>query len=183
MSPAVSADVLDGVEALLRGGGNARPPIDDWQPPFSGDIDIRIARDGTWHHEGEPFARESLVRLFSTILRREGDDYFLVTPAEKWRLRVEDAPFVAIDCEVLGEGRGQQLVFVTGVDDRVLCDAAHPLRVDTDPASGEPSPYVEIRRGLEARLSRSVFYRLAERAVEHGGAVGVWSGGSFFPLG
>lgn len=175
--------VLDGVEALLRGGGNTLPPLDDWRPPCSGDIDIRISRDGTWYHEGEPFVRASLVRLFSTILRREGDDYFLVTPVEKWRVRVEDAPFVAIDCEWLGEGQGQQLVFVTDVGDRVLCDAAHPLRVQINPASGEPSPYVEVRRGLEARLTRSLFYRLAERAVEHGGIVGVWSGGSFFSLG
>lgn len=183
MIPVVSGDLLARVGLLLGGGSNTLPPLDDWKPPFSGDIDIRIARDGTWYHEGGRFGRESLVRLFSTILKREGDDYFLVTPVEKWRLRVEDVPFVAIDFETLGEGRGQQLVFVTNVDDRLLCDAAHPLRVEIDPANGEPSPYVEVRRGLEARLTRNVFYRLAGRAVEHDGAIGVWSGGSFFTLG
>lgn len=173
---------VDRLEALLR-GGNRLPPVQQWQPPLSGDIDIRIARNGDWYHEGTRFNRQALVTLFASILRREGDGYFLVTPVEKWRITVEDAPFVAIDCEVLGEGDRQQLVFITNVDDRVACDAQHPLRVVVDPATGEPSPYVMVRDGLEARLARSVYYRLVERAVEHDGVAGVWGGGCFFALG
>lgn len=179
----MAGDLLAQVESLLKAGGNAPPPLHEWNPPLSGDIDIHIARDGAWYHEGEIFQRQSLVRLFCSLLKREGDDYFLVTPVEKWRLRVEDAPFAAIDCEVVGEGGQQQLVFITNVDDRVLCDAAHPLRVATDTESGEPSPYVMVRDGLEARMARSVFYRLVDRAVERDGVLGVWSGGQFFPLG
>lgn len=178
----MTGDLLAQVESLLKAGGNASPPVHEWSPPLSGDIDIRIARDGTWYHEGVRFERQSLVRLFSSILKREGDDYFLITPVEKWRLRVEDAPFAAIDCEVVGEGAQQQLVFITNVDDRVLCDALHPLRVATDAFSGEPSPYVMVRDGLEARIARSVFYRLVDRAVERGGVPGVWSNGQFFAL-
>lgn len=179
----VGEELAARVEALLRAGGNRQPPLAQWNPPLSGDIDIRIARDGSWYHEGSPFRREALVRLFSTILRREGDEYFLVTPVEKWRIRVEDAPFIAVDCEVVGSDRQQQLVFITNVDDRVACDAQHPLRVVVDPASGEPSPYVLVRDGLEARLARSVYYRLAALAVDNDGATGTWSGGRFFALG
>ncbi len=177
-------DLFAQVEALLKEGGHARPPVHLWNPPLSGDIDIRIARDGNWYHEGTRFERAALVRLFASILKREGDEYFLVTPVEKWRLRVEDAPFVAIDCEVLGEGGQQQLVFTTNVGERVHCAATHPLRVVVDPLSGEPSPYVLVRDGLEARIARSVFYRLVDRAVEReDGQVGLFSGGEFFAIG
>jgi hypothetical protein len=172
----------ESLQQLLDTGGNRLPPVHTWHPPLSGDIAIRIARDGTWYHEGERMTRHALVRLFSTILRRDGDEFFLVTPVEKWRITVEDVPFIAIDCEAAGSGEDQQLVFVTNVDDRVPCDAQHPLRVVTDPVTGEPSPYVMVRDGLEARLARSVFYRLVDRAVERGGVTGVYSGGAFFPL-
>lgn len=171
------------LQQLLDAGGNKVPPVHSWHPPLSGDIAIRIARDGIWYHEGERMTRHALVRLFSTILRREGDEFFLVTPVEKWRLTVEDAPFIAIDCEAAGTGEHQQLVFTTNVDDRVLCDAQHPLRVVADPVTGEPSPYVMVRDGLEARLARSVFYRLVDGAVERDGVAGVCSGGVFHALG
>lgn len=177
------ANLFEQVEALLKAGGNSLPPVHRWNPPLSGDIDIRIARNGDWYHEGTRFERQALVKLFASILKREGDEYFLVTPVEKWRIRVEDAPFVAIDCEVLGAGDEQQLVFITNVDDRVHCNADHPLRVVTDPATGEPAPYVLLRDGLEAKLARSVFYRLVEIADDQGGVPGLYSGGVRFALG
>ncbi|MFZ5722797.1 MAG: DUF1285 domain-containing protein [Pseudomonadota bacterium] len=176
------AELIAQLETLLQEGGNRLPPVQRWNPPLSGDIDIRIARNGDWYHEGTRFERHALVRMFATILKREGDEFFLVTPGEKWRLRVEDAPFTAIDCEVIGSGAEQQLVFVTNVDDRVHCNAEHPLRVVTDVQTGEPSPYVMVRDGLEARIVRSVFYRLVERAEAVDGVAGVRSAGIFFPL-
>lgn len=179
----LATDLSAQVEALLKEGGQARPPVHRWNPPLSGDIDIRIARDGTWYHEGTPFVREALVRLFASILKREGDEYFLVTPVEKWRIRVEDAPFLAIDCEMLGSGMDQQLVFFTNVGDRVLCDAGHPLRVAVDPQTGEHTPGVLVRDGLEARIARSVYYRLVDRAQERpDGKIGLYSAGEFFSL-
>jgi hypothetical protein len=153
-----------------------------------GDFGIRIARDGTWYHEGTPFTRPALVRLFSTVLRRaENGDYLLQTPVERGRIEVEDAPFVALEMETRGEGQRQVLHFRTNVDDWVTADSAHPIRVATDPETGEPSPYVLVRAGLEARIARAVFYGLVERAEErdgaHGRELGVWSSGCFFPLG
>lgn len=174
---------VDRLAALLQEGDNKLPPVQCWNPPLSGDIDIRIARDGTWYHEGSRFERQALVRMFSGLLKREGGEYFLVTPVEKWRIRVDDAPFVAINCEVIGTGSEQELVFHTNVEDRVHCNAQHPLRVVIDPVSGEPSPYVLVRSGLEAKLSRSVFYCLADLAqVRRDGTAGVWSNGCFFAL-
>lgn len=143
------------------------PPLESWNPPFSGDMDMRIARDGTWYHEGRPIQRKALVRLFSTLLKREGDDYFLVTPVEKYRIQVEDAPFAAIDVTVR-EIEGETLLeFETSVGDRVVVDGEHPIRVETDAGTGEPSPYVRVRAGLEARLVRSVFYAVVALAREH----------------
>lgn len=176
----MAGSLFEQVEALLKSGGNSLPPVHLWNPPLSGDIDIRIARNGDWYHEGTRFQRQALVKLFASILKREGDEYFLVTPVEKWRIRVEDAPFVAIDCEVLGEGAEQQLVFITNVDDRVHCNAEHPLRVVTDPATGEPAPYVLVRDGLEAKVARNVYYRLINLSVPAGSAYGVYSGGGCF---
>lgn len=179
-----TGNLFDQVETLLKESGSALPPVQSWHPPLSGDIDIRIARDGTWYHQGTRFERESLLRLFASILKREGDEYFLVTPVEKWRLRVEDVPYIAIDVEILGEGEEGELVFRTNVGDSVHANALHPLRVETDPDTGEPSPYVMVRHGMEARLSRSVFYRLVENAeLRDDGTVGIWSGGNFFALG
>ena len=152
-------------------------------PPLK-DFGIRIARDGTWWHEGTPFRRPALVRLFARVLRRGEDGaYMLVTPAERGLIEVEDAPFVAVEMQAEGEGEAQVLRFRTNVDDWVAAGADHPIRVETDPGTGEPSPYVLVRDGLEARLLRPVFYDLADLAEERGGAFGVWSGGRFFPLG
>ncbi len=137
-----------------------RPPVDQWQPERSGSIDIRIARDGTWYHEGSPIQRAAMVKLFSTILRRDGDDYFLVTPVEKLAIEVEDAPFQAVALTRDGEGPEQRLLFTTNVGDHVLADAEHQLNVQE--RDGEPSPYVHVRNDLWALLSRNVFYELVE---------------------
>ncbi len=167
--------------------GRALPPVERWNPAHCGEIDIRIARDGTWFHQGTPIARPELVRLFSTILRRDGADYVLVTPGEKMRIRVDDAPFLAVLMEARGEGRRQVLTFLTNVGDETVAGRDNPIRVETHPATGEPAPYVHVRRGLEARIARAVFYQLADLAVpgdgEQAGLLGVWSGGVFFALG
>ena len=181
--------LLLGLASLHResAAGRPLPPVERWNPAHCGDIDIRIAKDGTWCHLGAPFTRRELVRLFSTILRKDADGYYLVTPAEKMRIRVDDAPFVAVLLRSEGEGRDQRLVFTTNVGDDTIAGAENPIRVETDAATGEPSPYVHVRRGLEARISRNVFYQLADMAVagegEHRGKLGVWSEGKFFLLG
>ncbi len=162
------------------------PPVHLWNPPFCGDLDIRIARDGTWFYLGTPIGRKELVKLFSSILRRDGDDYFLVTPVEKVGITVDDAPFVAVDFEAQGEGRHQILTFTTQVDDSVAAGPDHPIRVERDQESGEPSPYVLVRARLEALIDRKSFYRLVDiGTVENIGGTdqfGLWSGGEFFPI-
>jgi hypothetical protein len=154
--------------------------------------DIRIARDGTWFYHGSPIGRLPLVRLFSTVLRRDdAGDYWLITPAERGRIRVEDAPFVAVEVRAEGSGESQSLAFRTNLDDWVTADAAHPIRVACtstgDALSESPAPYILVRDRLEARIGRSVFYELVELAVERpsprGIELGVWSERSFFPLG
>jgi hypothetical protein len=175
-----------GLASLQRdaAAGRALPPVERWNPAHCGDIDIRIARDGTWYHEGTPFGRRELVRLFSTILRKDPDGFHLVTPGEKMRIRVDDAPFVAVLVQVSGEGTSQRLTFTTNVGDETIACADNPIRVVVDAKTGEPSPYVHVRRGLEALIARSVFYQLAELAVPGAdGMLGVWSEGVFFPLG
>jgi hypothetical protein len=142
------------------------PPVDQWNPEFCGDIDIRIARNGSWYHEGRPFLRQSLVRLLSSILKREGDDYFLVSPVEKMRIQVEDVPFIAVGMTQEEADGKQILYFRTLTDDLVRLDAEHPLRVQTDSLSGEPRPYIQVRGGMEARIHRPVFYELVERGRE-----------------
>jgi hypothetical protein len=172
--------------AAQAASGKGLPPVHLWNPPFCGDLDMRIARDGTWFYQGTPIGRPALVRLFSTILKREGDKYFLVTPVEKVGITVEDAPFVAVDFRVDGTGTGQKLTFLTNLGDEALAGAGHPLRVEHDPQSGEPAPYVMIRAGLEALIDRKSFYRLVEVADHHLQAgenwLGLWSDGVFFPL-
>lgn len=169
--------------AAAKGG---LPPVEKWDPPFCGDLDMRIARDGTWFYLGTPIGRPALVRLFSSILKREGDRYFLVTPVEKVGIRVDDAPFLAVDVEAEGQGRDAALTFTTQVGDRVTAGPAHPIRVERDPDSGEPSPYVLVRRNLEALIDRKTFYRLVDLGAheDHGGTLwfGLWSGGVFFPV-
>ena len=169
-------------EAARGAGKRGLPPVHLWDPPLSGEMDMEIRRDGTWVHEGGVIRREGLVRLFSTILKREGDTHFLVTPVEKWAIRVADAPFVAVDVEKVGD----DLVFETNLGDRVTAGPEHPIRVVRDAGTGEPSPYVEVRAGLEARIDRKSFYRLVElgetRAHEGAEWFGVASGGAFFPV-
>ena len=170
-------------QALLEAAKDRRlPPVHLWQPSRSGAIDIRIAKDGTWYHEGDPIKRFSIAKVFATILRREGDEYYLVTPAEKLKIRVDDAPFVATDMETTGEWRDRRVLFAINVGDVVVADAAHPITVED--RDGEPRPYVEVRDGLRALLARSVFYRLADLAVQAPtGEISVWSDGAKFVLG
>ena len=158
------------------------PPLEKWNPPFCGDIDMQIKRDGTWFYEGTPIGRPELVKLFSTILWREGEKYFLVTPVEKVGISVEDAPFVAVDFEPKGSGDAQVLAFETNLGDTALAGPDLPIRVVRDPETGEPSPYVLIRRNLEALIDRKSFYRLVDLGVHHDGWFGLWSGGVFFGI-
>jgi uncharacterized protein len=157
-----------------------------WNPPFCGDIDMRIARDGTWFYLGTPIGRQGLVKLFSSIIRREGDAYFLVTPVEKVGITVDDAPFLAIDLETTGKGHNQRVTFTTQVGDIATAGPANPLRVDRDGTTGEPSPYILIRANLEALIDRKSFYRLIDLCQHdlHRGAswFGLWSDGMFFPV-
>lgn len=181
----VSAESLAS-SARAAVSGRGLPPVDDWDPPFCGDLDMRIARDGTWYYQGSPIRREALVRLFSTILRKDGADYVLVTPVEKVGITVEDAPFVAVDFSVDEHAEDRGLRFVTNLGDEALAGPDHPIRVDIDAESGAPSPYILIRRNLEALIDRKSFYRLVdvgEVVTQDGEAwFGVTSLGQFFPL-
>lgn len=172
---------------IPKGEQKGLPPVHLWNPDFCGDIDMRIARDGTWYYLGTPIGRKPMVKLFSTIIRRDGDNYFLVTPVEKVGITVDDAPFVAVTLEVEGEGEQQVLRFTTQVDDQVEAGAEHPLRIELDPQTEEPAPYVHVRSNLEALIHRNVFYQLVElavpREIEGVTWLGVWSAGEFFPIG
>lgn len=168
--------------------GRSLPPVDTWNPERSADIDMVIRADGSWWHEGSRINRKKLVRLFSTILRRDADgSYWLVTPYEKVVVHVEDAPFVAVRVYRAGEaGPGQSLAFSTNVGDIAIAGPDHPVRIETDAETGEPAPYVHVRGQLEAKLARPVFYELAEMAVpdpDDASRLGVWSQGKFFTLG
>jgi len=187
---APAPDILRGLAEIQAEGAHTRklPPVEKWNPPFCGDIDMRIAVDGTWFYLGTPIGRPALVRLFSTILRREPDGrYVLVTPVEKVGLKVEDAPFIAVRVDANGAGARQTLSFMTNVGDSVTAGLEHPIRVDHLGTAREPRPYVHVRGGLEARIARPVFYELVglseERATNTGRELGVWSGGALFSLG
>ena len=158
----VKPDAENLAAAAKRPETRGLPPVHLWNPAFCGDLDMRIARDGTWFYLGTPIGRQELVRLFSTILRKDGDDYLLVTPVEKVGITVEDAPFVAVDFEASGAGHEQVLTFETNVGDAVVAGPQNPIRVVRDPETGEPSPYVLVRRNLEALIDRKSFYRLVE---------------------
>lgn len=168
--------------ARMAAAGKGLPPVDTWNPPFCGDLDIRISRDGTWFYLGTPIGRPELARLFSTILKREGDQYFLVTPVEKVGITVEDVPFLAVDFDVTGAGASQVLTFVTSMGDRTVAGPDNPIRVTRDAETGEPAPYVHVRRRLEARIDRKSFYRLVDIGAHHDGWFGLWSQGVFFPV-
>lgn len=171
---AVSAEGIAAAAGQASRGGPA--PVHLWNPPFCGDLDMEIRADGTWFYQGTPIGRPAMVRLFSTILKREGDRFFLVTPAEKVGIRVADAPFVAVDAEIAPDA----VTFTTNVGERVTAGPDHPvtLRGDAD----EPRPYVHVRAGLEALIDRKTFYRLADAATLENGRAGIRSGGVFFPL-
>jgi uncharacterized protein len=155
------------------------PPVDKWDPAHCGDSAMRIARDGIWYHEDSPIGRPEMVRLFSTILRREPDGRFvLVTPVEKLDIAVEDAPFVAVELKSEGEGRARRLAFRLKTGDLVVAGPQHRLRFEAG-----PHPYLEVRGGLDALVARPVYYELAELALDEGAVPpGLWSDGAFFPL-
>jgi hypothetical protein len=172
--------------ANRRGGktrSSAKRPVVD-----HGDLDMKIARDGTWFYRGSPIGRQRLVKLFASVLRREDDgSYWLVTPVERGRVAVEDAPFLAVEVNSEGSASARRLIFRTNLDEIVAAGPEHPLRIDTS-ATGEPEPYLLVRPGLEAKLNRPVFYELvdladAERGDSSAGPFGLWSDGAFFDLG
>ena len=157
------------------------PPVDKWNPSHCGDSEMRIARDGIWYHQGSPIGRQAMVRLFSTILRREPDGRFvLVTPVEKLDIEVEDAPFLAVELKAEGEGESASLAFRLNTGDLVVAGPDHPLRFQEGPEG--PHPYLRVRGGLDALVVRPVYYELAELALAGGGRAGLWSGGIFFPM-
>ncbi|MBU6155810.1 MAG: DUF1285 domain-containing protein [Alphaproteobacteria bacterium] len=187
---APAPDVLRGLAEIQAEAAHTRklPPVEQWNPPFCGDLDIRIGVDGTWFYLGTPIGRPGLVRLFSTILRRDVDGkHYLVTPVEKVGIRVDDAPFIAVRVDARGSGDAQELAFSTNVGDSVVADAEHPLTVHTDPADFTPRPYLRVRGRLDALVSRAVFYELVSmaetRQTPAGAELGVTSRGVFFPLG
>jgi len=177
------------MNATTTEAGTAQNPV---APSFTdlncGDFGLRIDREGIWSYHGSPITRQPLVRLFASVLQRDPDgDFWLVTPVERGRIQVDDAPFIGVELTVDGSGADQKLTLRTNLDDKVEIGENHPLRVETDPASGTPRPYVSVRGGLEARLGRSVFYELVElgheETVDGEALFGVWSNGKFFPLG
>ena len=177
-----------------------QPPVDRWQPSTRSELDIRIATDGQWFYRGSIIQRQRMVNLFSTLLRLDCDaQFYLITPSVKYRIKVEDAPFVAVELKQQGAGMNQQLYFRTNVDTVVLADAQHPIEVIFDPDSGEPSPYVVVRENLKAKITRPVFYELTEllqpagsaKAADRAGRLaekkerdwGLYSGGTYFSFG
>lgn len=171
-----------------RAGEPGAPEGATGAPTVIEDLTIRIDREGQWFYHGSPIHRKELVKLFASVLRRdEAGGYWLETPAEKGRIQVEDAPFMGVELIRDGDGRGQCLRLRTNVDEIVIIGKAHRLRIDIHPETGEPGPYVEVRDGLEARLTRSTFYELVDLGVEEGHdkeqIFGIWSQGTFFPIG
>ncbi|MEH3122277.1 MAG: DUF1285 domain-containing protein [Sphingomonas phyllosphaerae] len=182
MAPLPDFDTLTIADIARLADSDRLPPVERWNPAHCGDSEMRIARDGTWYHQGAPITREAMVRAFSRILRREPDGgYVLVTPVERLDIAVEDAPFVALEMKAEGDGRDATLAFRLNTGELVTASAAHPLRFE-ECADG-PHPYVHVRGGLEALIARPVYYDLAERALAGDDATpGIWSAGSFFAL-
>lgn len=182
MPPPPDLETLSLAEVAKALAEKRLPPVEQWHPTHCGDSEMRIARDGTWLHQGTPIGRPAMVALFSTILRREADGgYVLVTPGEKLDIAVEDAPFVAVEMKSESMGRDRRLAFRLNTGDLVVADAAHALRFEEH--DGEPRPYLHVRAGLEALVARPVFYELADIALsEDHDPPGVWSGGHFFPM-
>lgn len=184
-----TAETKDGLGAILKQiKGQKHPPVHLWNPEFCGDLDMRIARDGTWFYLGSPIGRKPLVKLFSGVIRLDDDGkYYLVTPVEKIGITVDDAPFVAVEMFIEGEGRDRVVSFRTNVDDFVILDKEHSFRLEIDPDTKEPSPYVRIRTNLDALINRPVFYDLVnlaeEERIDGKDRFGFWSSGQFFELG
>jgi hypothetical protein len=177
-----------GLADLVARAGSERgiPPVERWNPPFCGDIDMRISADGRWHYLGSPIGRERLVRLFASVLRRDEDDrHYLVTPVERIGITVDDAPFLAVELFAEGEGRDRVMTLRTNVGDVVRVDADHPLRFAAEAETGGLKPYVTVRGRLEALFSRPLMHQLADMLEDDPdtpGRPGVWSGGVFFPV-
>jgi len=176
---------LEALTASLPPENRGPPPVDLWNPPFCGDIDMRVATDGTWFYQKTPIGRLSLVKLFASVLKREGEKYFLVTPVEKVGIVVDDVPFLAVEMVREGDGQSQMLRFRTNVDDWVACDAAHRLRFEAA-ADGGLTPYLHVRADLWAKVTRTLYYDLVdmgeERVVDGRPMFGVTSGGEFFAM-
>ncbi len=172
--------------ALARSGAKGPPPVERWNPPFCGDLDMRIAADGTWFYLNTPIGRPALVKLFASVLKREGDRYFLVTPAEKCGITVDDAPFLAVELTIEHGADGRVLHFRTNVDDWVTCGPHHALRFEPETGTGGLKPYLHVRRGLWAKVTRALFFDLVEigeeRDVDGRAMFGVSSMGAFFPM-
>ncbi len=178
---------LDAVAgAMSKGAAKGAPPVHLWNPPFCGDLDLKIAADGTWYYLKSPIGRPALVKLFASVLRREGDKYYLVTPAEKCGIVVEDAPFLAVELRIEDRAEGPILHFRTNVDEWVACGTDHALRFEPEVETGGLKPYLHVRRGLWAKVTRALTYDLVERGEEHeiGGSrvFGIASGDAFFPM-
>ncbi|GLQ20127.1 DUF1285 domain-containing protein [Algimonas porphyrae] len=181
--PSAGFSLQDLMDALADTSDGERP-VEQWNPDYCGEMDLVIKADGSWWHEGSRITRKGLIALFASVLRKDADGRtYLVTPVEKLGVQVERAPFMAIRVDAKGEGTEQRLFFLTNLDETVEAGPDHPIRVETDPDTMEPDPYVLVRGRLEAAINRSVFYELVNLAVEHDGALGVWAGGHFFPLG
>jgi hypothetical protein len=180
-----SLDQLTAVAREAAASGKGLPPVHLWNPPFCGDLDMRIASDGTWFYLGTPIGRPALVRLFSTVLKRVDGKHFLVTPVEKVGIRVDDAPFLAVEMAKDEDARGRLLRFRTNVDDWVACDAEHRLRFETA-ADGGLMPYLHVRADLWAKVTRALYYDLVdigeERVVDGRALFGIVSGGEFFAM-
>lgn len=181
-------EVIDPFDMVRKIKSRGPAPVELWDPPFCGDMDMVIARDGSWIHEGKPIRRAALVELFASVLKiAEDGEYYLVTPVEKVRIQVEDCPFVVLDMDVEGEGCRQNLTFTTNIGEKVTAGKDHPLNIHIKPGSGEPHPSIPVRSGLDALINRAVFYRLIDLAELNeaklgASAMGIWSGGQFFVL-
>jgi hypothetical protein len=180
-----STNRIVGLEALIKAqAGKGLPPVESWNPPYCGDIGLRIRADGVWLYRDSPIARPALVKLFASVLRRDADGrHYLVTPAEKIDVAVDDAPFLAVEMEARGGGPSQRLIFRTNVDDIVTAGPDHPLRFASEPGTGGLKPYLLVRGRLEALITRALSYDLVELAAdEESRGLGLWSDGTFFPL-
>jgi len=177
---------INGLAELIHQAERGPAPVELWDPPYCGDIGLKISADGVWHYLGSPIRRERLTKLFARVLKREEDGrHYLVTPVEKVDVAVEDAPFIAVEMEQRGAGREQTLIFRTNVDDIVVCGPEQPLRFEADKAHGGCKPYITVRRRLEALVSRALTYDLLDLAVPSEAqpeVMGVWSGGAFFAI-